>query len=97
MRDEKRTKQQLIEELTQLRRKVAELTDGSESQYRDLVETVQDLVFRCDREGRFTYLNPAWETTVGYSLDEMLGHRFAEFKTEREFIMKFRRKVDYPI
>jgi PAS domain S-box-containing protein len=84
MRDEKRTKQQLIEELTQLRRKVAELTDGSESQYRDLVETVQDLVFRCDREGRFTYLNPAWETTVGYSLDEMLGHRFAEFKTEEQ-------------
>ncbi len=49
--------------------------------YRDLVETSQDLIFQCDAEGRYTYLNPAWETTFGYTIDEMLGKRFTDFQT----------------
>jgi urea ABC transporter urea binding protein len=31
----------------------------SEEQYRNLVETSQDLIWKCDSEGRFTFLNPA--------------------------------------
>lgn len=74
----------LIKELTQLRLKVQERADGSESKYRELTETIQDLIFRCDRDGLFTYLNPTWEKTLGYPIDDMLGHRFAEFKTEEQ-------------
>ena len=44
----------------------------SEAKYRDLVETSQDLIWRCDLEGRFTYVNPAWERTHGYKVEEML-------------------------
>jgi two-component system sensor histidine kinase UhpB len=51
----------------------------SEVKYRDLVETSHDLIWRCDNEGRFTYLNPAWERSLGYSLEEMLGRPFADF------------------
>jgi two-component system, cell cycle sensor histidine kinase and response regulator CckA len=32
-------------------------------------------------EGRYTYVNPAWEATFGYRPDEMLGRRFTEFQT----------------
>lgn len=84
MPDETRTRQQLIEELTQLRLKVQAHAHDSEPEYRDLVETARDLIFRCDRDGRFTYLNPAWEKTLGYPIDDMLGHRFAEFKTQEQ-------------
>ncbi|MHC4872879.1 MAG: PAS domain S-box protein [Planctomycetota bacterium] len=49
--------------------------------YQDLVETSQDLIFQCGAEGRYTYLNPAWETTFGYTIDEMLGKRFTDFQT----------------
>ena len=53
---------------------------ASDANYRDLVETSQDLIWQCDNEGRFTYLNPAWETTHGYTVAEMLGHCFTEFE-----------------
>ncbi len=49
--------------------------------YRDLVETSQDLIWQCDLEGRYTYLNPAWEQVFGYRLEEMLGRKFSEFQT----------------
>ena len=52
----------------------------SEALYQDLVETSQDLIWQCDLEGRYTYLNPAWETTFGYSLEEMLGKPFWLFQ-----------------
>lgn len=48
--------------------------------YQDLVEHAQALVFECDREGRFTYLNPAWESTLGYRMSAMLGHCYSEFQ-----------------
>ena len=53
----------------------------SESKYRSLVETAQELVWKVDAEGRFTYLNPAWELTHGYALSEMLGRPFGDFQT----------------
>jgi len=53
----------------------------SEAKYRDLVETAQDLIWQCDVEGRFTFLNRAWEKTHGYKVEEMLGKRFTELQT----------------
>ena len=54
---------------------------SSQSMYRDLVETAQDLIWECDIEGRYTYLNPAWEDVFGYKIDEMLGKKFTDFQT----------------
>ena len=34
--------------------------------YNDLVETSQNMIWQCDAEGRYTYLNPAWKMTFGY-------------------------------
>jgi PAS domain-containing protein len=51
----------------------------SEEKFRNYVETSQDLMWECDAEGKFTYLNPAWEGVVGFTHDEMLGHAFSEF------------------
>ncbi len=61
-------------------RKLAEIAlHESERKYRSLVETAQELIWKCDSNGRFTYLNPAWEKTHGYKLDEMLGKSFSAF------------------
>jgi len=71
------------------RKRAEEALRESEGKYRNLVETSQDLIWKCDSEGRFTYLNPAWESTIGYNVDEMIGCRFTEFKPpeirERDF------------
>ncbi|MFZ5571912.1 MAG: PAS domain-containing protein, partial [Thermodesulfobacteriota bacterium] len=70
---------QLQAEVAELRRTVKHLRQ-SEALYHDMVETSQDLIWRCDAEGRYTYLNPAWEQVLGYQLDEMLGKRFSDFQ-----------------
>jgi PAS domain S-box-containing protein len=69
----------MVVDMTERKRAQAALEE-SEAKYRDLVETSQDLIWKCDTEGRFTYLNAAWRETLGYEPDEMLGRRFADFK-----------------
>ena len=54
---------------------------ASEARYQGLVETSNDLIWRCNRKGELTYLNRAWEHTHGYKLDEMLGRTFANFQS----------------
>ncbi len=73
----------VFEETTTERRAQREL-ERREALYNDLIETATDLVWRCDTEGRYTFLNRAWESAFGYSLDEMLGHRFTEFMTAEQ-------------
>ncbi len=65
-------------------KKTQEKLRKSEERYRNLVETSQDLIFKCDKDGCFTFLNQAWETALGYKMDEMLGHCFSEFKTPEQ-------------
>ncbi len=62
------------------RRQAAAALHESEEKYRSLVETAQELVWKCDGQGRFTYLNPAWEKSHGYSLNEMIGKNFSAFQ-----------------
>jgi PAS domain S-box-containing protein/putative nucleotidyltransferase with HDIG domain len=63
------------------RKKTETALQESEALYHDLVETAQDLIWQCDREGRYTYLNPAWEQVFGYKLNEMLGRPFTDFQS----------------
>jgi diguanylate cyclase (GGDEF)-like protein/PAS domain S-box-containing protein len=44
-----------------------------EMQFRSVVDAVSDVIFQSDAEGRWTYLNPAWETLTGYPVAEVLG------------------------
>jgi PAS domain S-box-containing protein len=53
----------------------------SEALHHSLVVTSQDLIWRCDTEGKYTYLNPAWELVFGYNRDEMLGKYFTDFQS----------------
>jgi len=74
--------------------KLIEALKKSESLFQDLVETTQDLIWQCDAEGRYIYLNPAWEEVFGYKAEEMLGKKFTDFQTaewaERD-LKEFRR------
>ncbi|MBE9528013.1 MAG: PAS domain S-box protein [Proteobacteria bacterium] len=63
------------------RRSMEETLKESEAMYRDLVTTSQNLIWRCDNGGNFTFLNPAWEKTLDYTVEEMLGRPFSDFQT----------------
>jgi two-component system cell cycle sensor histidine kinase/response regulator CckA len=68
----------LVSDISKLR--VAEdALRASEGIYNSLVETAHDLIWRCDAEGRYVFLNRAFETTFGYRLNEMIGRPFRDF------------------
>ena len=50
---------------------------------RTIVENVQEVIFRADAKGRWTYLNPAWEQITGYTVAESLG-RNVLLRTSRD-------------
>jgi PAS domain S-box-containing protein len=52
--------------------------------YHDLVETSQDLIWQCDANGCYTYVNAAWQDVLGYDVQEMLGKPFTTFQTEEQ-------------
>jgi len=52
---------------------------ASENRYRLLVETSQDLIWSCDRQGCFSFVNKAAHTILGYAPEEMIGRPFSDF------------------
>ncbi len=50
----------------------------SEKQYRSLMETAADMIFTLDREGKFTYINPAYERVTGYAVEKFIGRAFTD-------------------
>ncbi|MCD6344024.1 MAG: PAS domain S-box protein [Anaerolineae bacterium] len=86
MRDRNKTKGQLIEELTDLRQRIAELevADTARVQAEEalrkernfaesLVNTAQTIILVLDVAGRIVRFNPYMETLSGYSLAEVQG------------------------
>jgi PAS domain S-box-containing protein len=63
------------------RKRAEEMLSKSEALYHDLVETAQDLIWQCDAEGKYTYLNPAWEHVLGIPIAEMLGKSASDFQS----------------
>ncbi|HEV2569097.1 diguanylate cyclase [Sphingomonas sp.] len=58
--------------LSQRDRYAATLRDR-EAQLASIVDAVSDVIFRTDAEGRWTYLNPAWEQLTGHAVEESIG------------------------
>ena len=57
-------------------------TPPSERHLRRLVEQAQDLIYYCDAEGRFTYVNPAATLILKYEPDELVGRPFTSIVRE---------------
>lgn len=51
----------------------------SEQRYRTVVESVQEVIFQTDRDGRWTFLNPAWTELTGIPVETCLGKSSLEF------------------
>ncbi len=52
---------------------------NSEAKYRHVVDNIKEIIFQTDAEGRWEFLNPAWEEITGFSLKESLGQNFIEY------------------
>jgi PAS domain S-box-containing protein len=61
-------------------RKQAEaIVRQSEQRYRDLIDSISDLIFTMDLDGRFLSVNPAMTAVFGYRENEFIGRTPEEF------------------
>ncbi len=58
------------------RKRAEQALRASEERLRRLVEYAQDLIYYCDPQGHFTYVNPAAERVMRYTQAELLGRHF---------------------
>ncbi|MEG4516792.1 MULTISPECIES: PAS domain S-box protein [unclassified Microcoleus] len=61
------------------RKQAEEAVKASETKYRSLVETSQDMIWSVDAIGRYTFVNPAVKYIYGYEPEEMIGRPFSDF------------------
>ncbi len=74
MQDQDKTKQQLICELEDLRRRVITL-EAAERRYRTIIDTVPLAIGEINRDGIIVFANAATEKLFGYKPEELVGKR----------------------
>lgn len=78
MENREQTREQLVEELEQLRHRVAELEEQQEKSnaadlmLRSIVRAVPDVIYRLDASGKIVFINEAVRN-YGYEPDELIG------------------------
>ena len=65
----------LVDDVTE-RLAVEQALARSEQKYRTVVEQMQDVFFRADIDGQWTFLNPAWTKLTGHEVEGSLGTHF---------------------
>jgi len=96
MRDEKKNKKQLVEELENLRNRVSELEKlnanadigvagnkawENREKYRTIIEDMTELYFEIDLAGNLTFLNDSMCRMLGYLRDELMGTNNRDYTT----------------
>jgi PAS domain S-box-containing protein len=71
-----------FEDVTE-RKRAAEALQASEKEYRELVEALQEGVWRIDQYAYTTFVNRRMAEMLGYDVDEMLGKHLFDFMDER--------------
>ena len=93
MKDEEKSKKQLVSELTALRRRVAALgktlelksihakeeSESRENKYRIILESIEEAYFELDLAGNFTFFNKSASQMLGYTPDELMSMNYRDY------------------
>ena len=67
-----------FENITERKRTEAALA-ASERQYRTVVTSIKEIIFQTDKDGCWTFLNPAWTDITGFEIEESLHTPFVDY------------------
>lgn len=56
----------------------ADETRAFAEHFKSVVENIGEVIFRIDSQGRWAYLNPAWEGLTGHAIDASIGHSWLD-------------------
>ncbi|AFY32918.1 ATP-binding protein [Calothrix sp. PCC 7507] len=81
---------------TQIQYRLIEQISESERRYRELVENLREIVFKCDKSGNITLLNKAWTLTLGYGSAECLNRPIDDYlhAEDRDLWLSFLTQID---
>jgi diguanylate cyclase (GGDEF)-like protein/PAS domain S-box-containing protein len=66
-----------------------ELLEYSETRLRKLVNSMHEILFELDADGRIIFLNPAWKALTGFAAEDSLGKCFSDFLLGEDAIRDF--------
>ncbi len=66
------------------RQRVEQALRYSEARYRSVVEQVNEVIFTVDRDGCWSFLNPAWTQITGFTVEECLDQPFLNYMFEED-------------
>ena len=66
-----------------------ELLEFSETRLRKLVNSMHEILFELDADGRIVFLNPAWKGLTGFATEDSLGKPFGDFLMDEGVIRDF--------
>ncbi len=108
MQDKHKTKAQLIEELTALRQRVAELEQAeaqrqeaekilrdTDRRFRALLQSASAAIVIIDSQGRITMVNARAENLFGYARDELIGQPLEMLLPERYREIHTRHRAEF--
>jgi PAS domain S-box-containing protein len=107
MKDQNQTEMQLINELVELRKRIAELKTlenerkqaeealrKSEERYRTLFEESRDAIYTTSQEGEILDANESMLNLFGYSRGDMIGLQARETYVHSDDRLKFKQKIE---
>jgi PAS domain S-box-containing protein len=92
MKDDNKTKKQLVDELTELRQQNAALKESeSAEKYRSLVENIRDVIYELDSQGVVLYISPSVRDMLGFDPTEIVGKSFIDlaYKDDRNLMTEW--------
>ncbi|MCJ7565179.1 MAG: PAS domain S-box protein, partial [Candidatus Aminicenantes bacterium] len=79
----------VVEDFTE-HKQAEETLRESEKKYRNLVESISDVIYAINSSGVLTYISPVVKNILGYEPDELIGRKFLEFvhKEDQDLLMR---------